>query len=100
MRESRGTGKSTAIALKAIAKALERPGQSVLLYDHHGTSSADKILAGTVARIINDLKLHGFKVIKTHPFAVIYDGSVGFVPPPRNGLERAIDVVFGGRKRE
>lgn len=57
MKEVRRTGKSTVLALRAIASAVESPGTRVLIKDHHPHPQADQHLAHLISDIVRELKL-------------------------------------------
>ena len=51
LAEGRGTGRTFAQALRALADAVESPGKPIHLTDHSGKSSGDLCLAGYVRSI-------------------------------------------------
>lgn len=57
---NRGTGRSTTLALKAIAKAMDNEGAWVMPLDHHGTRDADRHLVRRCQDIVGMLGLSGF----------------------------------------
>lgn len=52
---TRGTGRSTAIALKLMAAAINNPGVMIQVKDHHGTLMADKHLFNKIQAMCHDL---------------------------------------------
>lgn len=59
---SRRTGRTTAIALRTIAEAIERPYTKVPIRDHVGTPGMDRYLARMIIDIIKALHLHEMSV--------------------------------------
>lgn len=51
LAEGRGTGRTFAQALRALADAVESPGKPIHLTDHSGKSGGDQCLAGYVRSI-------------------------------------------------
>jgi hypothetical protein len=64
--DNRCTGKSTAIALKTIAEAIEKPFTPIVIKDHFPSRQADEHLAHMIRQIVGvlDLKMMIFK--RTH----------------------------------
>jgi len=58
-KENRQTGKSTAIALKTIAKAIENPGQVIYIVDHFNQAQSNRSLAYEINGMITKLNLRG-----------------------------------------
>ena len=58
--KDRSTGKSTALALDYIAKAIRNPYTWVAIHDHHKTIIADGLLAQTIKSYIDILRLAKF----------------------------------------
>lgn len=55
--QDRATGRSLGIALSCIGSALNNPGQTTYVRDHHRSIEADKVLLQTVAQCIEKLGL-------------------------------------------
>ena len=53
----RQTGQSLGQALEYIGKALQHPGQEVVIRDHFGTRAADMCLVDGVKKVITKLEL-------------------------------------------
>lgn len=60
--ESRCSGRTTAIALRALAHAVSNPGTAISIRDHYPTSRADRYAAERVLGIANRLGLRYIKV--------------------------------------
>lgn len=56
----RFTGRSTALALRVIAEAIENPGKKVLIRDHVNLHRANNHLRGTVQEFVRKLGLRHF----------------------------------------
>lgn len=63
LSDNRGTGRTTAIALRAIADAIDNPYKPVKLKDHHPTKSADAMLAQATELIVWRLGLRHMQVM-------------------------------------
>lgn len=74
----RCVGKSTALALEVIARALQNPGISVQIKDHVATPAAVRITTQYVERYIHDMGLVGFKIHRT-PVGSNGGGGVPFL---------------------
>lgn len=61
LEEKRGTGRSTALALRYIAQAIENPHTAVLLLDHTtgATEDTKRSFATRVADLVKDFGLAG-----------------------------------------
>ena len=57
----RGTGRSTALALKIIGAAMSDPGDWYKIKDHHDTMCADRALLDTIQDIIDKLNFECFE---------------------------------------
>ena len=57
--EKRRSGRSTAIALKAIAEAIDNPGEKVYLKDHF--DQGNKFLLDIVKELISKMELESFQ---------------------------------------
>lgn len=57
----RATGRSTVLALRAIADAIEKAGEKVDVRDHHGTATADEHLMHMVQGMVEKLGLRDFR---------------------------------------
>lgn len=66
----RGTGRTTAIALKLLAAAIENPGRFILVEDHHGTPEANKMLLAKMENMAFDLGLKHLEFNKSSPTVV------------------------------
>ena len=53
----RGSGRSTALALRYISTAIERPREPIRIKDHHDSAQADRHLAEIVKMMIFKLEL-------------------------------------------
>lgn len=60
--QGRRTGRSTCIALRAIAKAIENPGVGVLLVDHHHGNQADFHLSRMVLMMVQSIGMRHLHV--------------------------------------
>jgi len=58
--ERRRTGRSTAIALRTIAEAIDNPCKPIKVSDHFDGPHADRFLLGTIGEMIKQLDLNGF----------------------------------------
>lgn len=58
--KERRSGRSTAIALKTIADAIENPGRDIFVTDHLKTRYSKHHLLDTIINIIRQLKLEAF----------------------------------------
>ena len=67
----RPTGKSTAQALEAIAKAMMEPGKRVKIWDHHGSATSHRYQMDLIETTIDLLKLKGFTLSRA-AFTVTY----------------------------
>jgi hypothetical protein len=59
---TRGTGRSTALALQCIARAIENPHSCISVTDHFHTAAADRMLLGMVVDMIAALGLRSIYV--------------------------------------
>lgn len=57
MCETRQTGRSTALALKALGEALQNPGYSIYIKDHHNTQHAHRELLNLCKQMAEKLNL-------------------------------------------
>jgi hypothetical protein len=57
---SRRTGRTTALALKAIAEAIENPWVWVPLKDHHNTILANESMSNIVRSMVHVMQLEHF----------------------------------------
>lgn len=64
LEEKRGTGRSTAQALRAIADAIDNPHQPIDLVDHSGQRGGHEYLANATAHLIREMKLTGFSIAR------------------------------------
>lgn len=62
MPQARRTGKSTRLAITAIADALNNPNNTITVKDHHNTQLAHKELCNTIKCILDVLGLKHFVV--------------------------------------
>ncbi len=72
----RRTGRSTALALYYISRAIENPGTEIVVRDHHDSYAADVCLRNRVREMIHKLNLQGFTCSQTSircDFATIID---------------------------
>lgn len=53
----RRTGRSTVIALRTIAEAIENPEKKIKIIDHYSTYDSNKILAHTICDMIQVMQL-------------------------------------------
>lgn len=53
----RGSGRSTALALRYISDAIENPRAPIRIKDHHDSVQADRLLAEIVKKMIFKLEL-------------------------------------------
>ena len=58
--ETRGTGRTTVQALRAIAYAIEHPGDQLYPQDHNGTGTANRELVRVIRRMVEALNLQHF----------------------------------------
>ncbi len=58
----RGTGRTTAIALRTIARCIEKPYNWVEIEDHHDSPGAAQNLFCTIQRMIDSMRLEHFYV--------------------------------------
>ncbi|MCY1275098.1 hypothetical protein D9M69_527380 [compost metagenome] len=56
------TGRTTAIALRAIAEAISNPGREVAIIDHSDCPDSDRHLARNIERMIQRLELRALAV--------------------------------------
>jgi len=73
---NRQTGRSTALALYYIARAIENPGSEIVVRDHHDSDAAHELLRDRIREIIHKLGLQGFTFSQTAircDFATIID---------------------------
>lgn len=59
--QDRCTGKSTALALKYIADAIENPNKRIVVKDHYGTQEADRYLLRKAQEVVEMLDLKEIK---------------------------------------
>lgn len=53
----RGSGRSTALALRYISEAIDHPRVPIRIKDHHDSAQADRLLAENVKKMIFKLEL-------------------------------------------
>ena len=56
----RFSGRSTALALHAIADAMQNPNKQIPIVDHHPGREANEHLLKTTANVVEKLSLEGF----------------------------------------
>lgn len=56
----RRSGRSTIIALRTIALAMENPGRALRIMDHAGTSKADQFLMAMIQDMVNAMGFEHF----------------------------------------
>lgn len=59
--QERCTGRSTALALEFVAKAIRNPHEWVVITDHHDSAPSNNLLASTCRDIIAALGLRHFQ---------------------------------------
>lgn len=70
-QSARQTGRSTAIALRLIAHAIENPGKTITIADHHPTKEASAYLAARMRDMILRLQLQHLHVERRPGFFTI-----------------------------
>lgn len=78
----RGSGRSTALALHYISKAIEIPRTPIRIKDHHDSREADRTLAEIVKMMIRKLELKHMYVWVEYENALKFYVSFG-APPNR-----------------
>lgn len=61
----RCTGRTTIIALRTIARAMENPREWIKVEDHEGTVSSNRYLLGVIGNALHDMGLGLFKLNPT-----------------------------------
>jgi hypothetical protein len=56
----RGTGRSTVLALRYVARALSEPGKVITIFDHYPTRAADRMLMDMCKDVCARMELEGF----------------------------------------
>lgn len=59
---SRCTGRTTALALEHIVKAMRNPGVEITLLDHYHSTAANRAIRDTVEQVLSKLDFSHFRV--------------------------------------
>jgi hypothetical protein len=93
----RRQGKSTAAALKYIAKAVEHPGVPIILLDHYGTSQSNQHLSRMVVDLIHKLDLQHMHVSRNRQgnFSLVFGKELKNPPEPAKDAGTYVTIVAG-----